>query len=228
MMRVAQEALKKHFSKPLQFQSYETLKAMIQNGQFDPELIYSETKLSRELGISRTPVRDAIQRLAQEGYLDIIPSKGFRLHRMTQKDLLNTYQIRCALEGFCAVQLAKDFESRAAARTLDYLSELLEEQQRVIDTTHSVSEFISFDWSFHEQLVAYPENETIIGLFDSIRYRIEDIAARSLQLEGRMEATLSEHTVIYENMKNGNVGRCYKAMLVHLEKPGAIIQSEMV
>ena len=55
------------FVKPLQIQAYERLKSMIIQGDFQPSLIYSETKVSQTLGISRTPVRDAIQRLAQEG-----------------------------------------------------------------------------------------------------------------------------------------------------------------
>ena len=83
--------------KPLQIQAYEQLKQMILDGHFLPDTIYSETKTSKELGVSRTPMRDAIQKLEQEGYLDVIPSKGFRLHKMTEDDLLETYQIRCAL-----------------------------------------------------------------------------------------------------------------------------------
>ena len=85
------------YQKPLQVRAYESLKDMILEGHLENGQIYSETKISQELGISRTPLRDAIQRLAQERYIDVIPSKGFRLHEMTEKDLLETFQIRCAL-----------------------------------------------------------------------------------------------------------------------------------
>jgi len=86
-------------AQPLQIRAYESLKQMILEGQFTAGEIYSETKTSKELGLSRTPMRDAIQRLSQEGYIDVIPSKGFMLHEMTRRDLEDTYQVRCALEG---------------------------------------------------------------------------------------------------------------------------------
>ncbi len=57
---------------PLNEQAYQHLQKLIIQGEFEYNKIYSETKLSRELGISRTPFRDAVHRLAQEGYIDII------------------------------------------------------------------------------------------------------------------------------------------------------------
>ena len=61
-------------SKPLQIQAYEQLKQMILDGHFLPDTIYSETMTSKELGVSRTPMRDAIQKLEQEGYTVSISS----------------------------------------------------------------------------------------------------------------------------------------------------------
>ena len=88
-------------------QAYEHLKKMITEDQLSYQEIYSETKLSRELGISRTPFRDAIHRLVQEGYIDIIPSKGFRLHQLTKKDVVETFQVRSALETYCAMEITR-------------------------------------------------------------------------------------------------------------------------
>ena len=64
---------------PLNEQAYNYLQKLILENHFSYQEVYSETKLSKELGISRTPLRDAVHRLAQEGYIDIIPSKGFML-----------------------------------------------------------------------------------------------------------------------------------------------------
>ena len=70
---------------PLNEQAYNYLQKLIMENHFSYQEVYSETKLSKELGISRTPLRDAVHRLAQEGYIDIIPSKGFMLHQMHWK-----------------------------------------------------------------------------------------------------------------------------------------------
>ena len=86
---------------PLNEQAYNYLQKLIMENHFSYQEVYSETKLSKELGISRTPLRDAVHRLAQEGYIDIIPSKGFMLHQMNRKDVNETFQVRSALETYC-------------------------------------------------------------------------------------------------------------------------------
>lgn len=213
-----------NFVLPLQLQTYETLKKMILEGKFEPGRIYSETRVSGELGISRTPMRDAIQRLAQERYLDVIPSKGFCLHQMTEQDLLETCQIRCALEGFCVVQLARDYETPRVKRVIRALEGLLRDQQEVIETSRSIPDFTQYDQEFHEQIVYSLENATVSATFDALHYQMRRQTSLSLEQEGRMEETLREHRCIVENVKIGAVGRSYEAALAHLEKPKGIIR----
>ena len=188
------------YIKPLQMQAYERLKDKIIQGRFQPGVIYSETKVSQTLGISRTPVRDAIQRLAQEGYIDVLPSKGFCLHKMTEQDLLETYQIRCALEGFCVVQLARDCQTSAARKTFEKLKELLQRQEDVLHTSHSIEEFAQYDQEFHETIVYYLKNAAFSETFDNFHYQMSRQIRLSLGQEGRMEKTLQEHRAIVENM----------------------------
>lgn len=213
------------YVKPLQVQAYDALKGMILNGAFERNVTYSETRISQMLGFSRTPVRDAIQHLAQEGYLDIIPSKGFCIHDMTNAELIRIYQIRCALEGFCAVQMAQEHETPQAKQALRKLDALMQAQENVIKTSHSIEEFVEFDHEFHRQIVTYLDNPDISSLFDSFQFQIGQMAARSLTREGRMEETLQEHRTILDTIKIGAVGRCYKAVLAHLGKPKDILQS---
>ncbi|MFT4007750.1 MAG: GntR family transcriptional regulator, partial [Lacrimispora sp.] len=63
----------------LQSQAYNTIKEQILSKSLDSEVLYSETRLARELGISRTPLREALQCLSQDGYITIIPSRGFKI-----------------------------------------------------------------------------------------------------------------------------------------------------
>lgn len=212
-----------NYIKPLQIQAYEALKTMILNGSFERGTTYSETRISQTLGFSRTPVRDAIQHLAQEGYLDILPSKGFCIHEMTDADLIRTYQICCALEGFCAVQMAQEHKTPRARQAIEKLGALLQAQENVLKGSHAIEEFVGFDKEFHRQIVVYLDNSDISRLFDQFQFQIDQIATRSLAREGRMEETLHEHRVIMDTIRIGAVGRCYKAVLVHLGKPKDII-----
>ena len=108
-------------------QAYEHLKKMITEDQLSYQEIYSETKLAKELGISRTPFRDAIHRLVQEGYIDIIPSKGFRLHQLTKQDVTETFQVRSALETYCTMEITRTHTSRKAKRLFRELRFNMEE-----------------------------------------------------------------------------------------------------
>ena len=90
----------------MQEKAYTHIKEQILSGALREEQIYSETKIAAMIGISRTPVKDALVRLSQERLVDILPSRGFRLHRMSEADIWDTYQVRTAVEGFCVVHLA--------------------------------------------------------------------------------------------------------------------------
>ncbi len=89
--------------KPLQVQAYDFIKNKILTDELQLDTMYAETKIAKEMGISRAPMRDAIQYLAQAGYIDIIPNKGFVPHQRTAADFLETFQIRCAIEGYNCV-----------------------------------------------------------------------------------------------------------------------------
>ena len=92
----------------LQDKAYDYLINKIKNGDLEADEIYSLNQMSKEIGISRTPLRDAVMKLAQERYIDVLPSKGFVLHKMTKEDMEETYQIRNAIESFCLKQLSRN------------------------------------------------------------------------------------------------------------------------
>ena len=71
----------------LQSQAYDTLKEQILSNILTPGVLYSETKISKELGISRTPMREALQCLSQDGYITIIPSRGFKIRQLSKESM---------------------------------------------------------------------------------------------------------------------------------------------
>ncbi|MEE0058412.1 MAG: GntR family transcriptional regulator [[Bacteroides] pectinophilus] len=93
----------------------------------------SEAKLSKELGISRTPMREALQCLSQDGYITVVPSKGFRIRQLNQKDMKETIQIRCAIEGFCTQCLAADVNTARGQKTIRELGNILDLQRHAVE-----------------------------------------------------------------------------------------------
>ena len=106
---------------PLQIQAYDYLKEMILSGKLEPDVLYSETRLSAQIGISRTPMREALRCLSQDGYITVVPSKGFMLRSLTGQDMEESIQIRCAIEGFCVQVIAAEAGTKKGRKLLGEL-----------------------------------------------------------------------------------------------------------
>ncbi|MGN0157747.1 MAG: GntR family transcriptional regulator [Brotaphodocola sp.] len=219
---------------PLQIQAYEYLKEMILTGKLEPNLLYSETKMSSEIGISRTPMREAIQCLSQDGYITVVPSKGFMLRQLNEKDMVETIQIRCAIEGFCAQMAAAEIESKKGQKLLTDLKKLLERQEKVLFSVNgpcaenirngnwnknSMNQFMDYDHKYHLALIDYVGNEEFQHTFQRLMYLIQLTTAGALAVPGRTEDTLREHKLIFEYLSEGKGDEAYKLMMVHLMMP---------
>ncbi|MBC5743266.1 GntR family transcriptional regulator [Lachnospiraceae bacterium MD308] len=207
---------------PLNKQAFLHLKNMIINNELSYLEIYSETKLSKELGISRTPFRDAIHRLAQEGYIDIIPSKGFRIHKLTKQDVDETFQVRSALECYCTFQIAKESHTRKAKRLFKELDWIMEELTEILNTTQSIGDFCEYDFQFHNKIIDYLQNEQFTSVFSAFMYRMRKLAELSLAHKGRMQDTYDEHMAILTAMKDGDTVHIYEITLKHMDTPRGI------
>lgn len=205
--------------KVLQIQAYEYIKGRILDGTLTFNRVYSETGLAQEIGISRTPVRDAIHLLYQEGLVDIIPSKGFSLHKLTEQDVMETYEIRSAIEGYCARKLALERSSKPAGKLLLELRASMEKLQAIFKMDPDVELFADEDQNFHYLLVSHSGNEAFSDIFSQYMYRIKKLACYSLTKEGRMEQALEEHREIFDAINRGDGQGAYDATLRHMRTP---------
>lgn len=210
------------------------MKEMILTGKLEPNALYSETKMSAEIGVSRTPMREAIQCLSQDGYITVVPSKGFMLRNLNEKDMLETIQIRCAIEGFCAQMAAAEIESKKGQKLLVELSKLLERQEKVLlapsgpseDNIRSgswnktsMNQFMDYDHKFHLALINYAGNEEFQHTFQRLMYLIHLTTVGALAVPGRTEDTLREHKLIFRYLEDGSGEEVYKLLMVHLMMP---------
>ena len=201
---------------PLQLQAYDILKERILSDQLEHGVFYSLTKIAKELGISRTPAKDAITRLSNEKYIDIFPSKGFCLHELSKEDISNTYQIRTAFECYAAYDLSSSASSRAKAliQTLNSLADRMEE---AISKNRPVNELLELDSDFHYTLVLYLDNPEILELFASYLYNLRTIASKTFAQEGRPSDACKEHRRIIEAIESGRSFDAYEAVRHHLD-----------
>ena len=203
----------------LQLEAYNYIKNLILTDQLDVDKMYSETKLSKEIGVSRTPMREALQCLSQDGYITIFPSKGFQIRQLNQKDMRETIQIRCAIEGFCTHAIASEIETKKAQRTLKELGKILELQNEALNENDDYESFIKYDHEFHLLLVSYINNEEVDHIFQRLMYLIRLTSKSALEVQGRTEGTVHEHNQFFEYLKNGNGDAAYSILIKHLMKP---------
>jgi DNA-binding GntR family transcriptional regulator len=184
-------------------------------GEFIKGTIYSETKIADSIGISRTPLRDALQKISHEGLIDIMPSKGFFLHQLTRKDLFEICQLRCAIEGYSARLISSQLDTALAKKTICVLSDLLVRQRELNESNPVVLDLVEVDYKFHIQIVSYPQNETFMQLYSNNMYRMRMVTIEGQELEWRRKSSLAEHTELVKSINTGDGDAVYRSVLHH-------------
>ncbi|GAA0281827.1 GntR family transcriptional regulator [Muricomes sp. OA1] len=202
--------------------AYNHLKKLITTQQLSADKIYSETKLANSLGISRTPFHHAMLRLVQEGYIDILPSKGFCIHQLTNQEIIETIQTRLALEAYSATIITSHYTQPKAKELFKILHQKTDFMLSIYNTTQSVAEFLDHDFSFHLEIIKYIENEEFILLFNKYLYRMLKLATLSFARPGRMLQAYKEHISILETMEKGDIEHIYAITLKHKNIPDKI------
>lgn len=198
----------------LQEQAYQYLRRKILADELEQDQIYSESQIARILNCSRTPVKDALTRLSHAKYVDIIPSKGFQVHKMTKEDLTSTFQTRVAVESYCALSIMEHIHSENGRTTQNRLQELLKVQAAAAQNG-DVSAFWIADIDFHRTIMFFPENPDFAELYELHAYRIEEPARHSLQEPDRCWEALHEHKAIVNAIETENIRECYLTVLQH-------------
>ena len=213
----------------LQEEAYAHIKEQIVTGSLAEDQIYSETKLAAAIGISRTPVKDALVRLSQERLIDILPSRGFRLHHMSQADVWETYQLRTAVEGFCALHLAHRKETDHGAALLEALEASVARMEAQGEQT-DLEEYWAEDFAFHRLLVEFSGNQEFLQLFESYHYRMSVIAKESFHSPNRRAVAREEHQAIVDAIRRSS-GRddleAYAAVRRHMEASRDLVLREV-
>lgn len=203
----------------LQLQAYDYIKERILSGELAQGTLYSETRLSAEIGISRTPMREALQCLSQDGYITIVPSKGFMIRQLNEKDMQESIQVRCAIEGYCTYVISSEIHTEKGQQLLKELSEILQKMRESLNCNDDYSTFIHYDHQFHLLLVNYLHNDEFNQIFQRLMYLIKLTSQSALSVEGRAFGTLKEHQDFYDALQAGDIHAACNLIFSHLNMP---------
>lgn len=198
--------------KPLRDLVLEAIREAIINGSLQPRERLMEIQLAEELGVSRTPVREALRKLELEGFIVMIPRKGAYVSDLTMKDIADVFEIRAALEGLAAALAAE----RITEEELEEMERLLVEKGEAINQ-NDIDKLVEVDTKFHETMYKASRNERLTGIISNLREQIQRFRLTSLSVPGRKNDSLVEHRGIVEAIQARDIQLAKQLAQEHIE-----------
>lgn len=198
--------------KPLREVVIENIRDAILSGDFPAGMRLTELQLADEMGVSRTPIREAIRNLEQEGLVVMIPRRGAYVADVSIHDINEVYEIRTALETLAAGLAAERIED----------SEIEEMDKYLIATRTYVSrldyaKIVEMDTAFHDVIYKASRNKRCMNIISTLRQQITSIRERSMPYPGRLDQMLLEHRAIVDAIAQRDVEKAQMAVKTHME-----------
>jgi DNA-binding GntR family transcriptional regulator len=203
--------------------AYDAIRNSILSGQWKIGEIYNEKSIAADLGVSRTPAREALLELASQGFVVFLPRRGLMVNRFSRRDVDEIFELRKAIELAAVERAAK------ASPPFDLLE--IEEsilQQRKAAKQKEYDAFLEADRLFHTRFSELTNNRRLIAILENLRDMIHLMGSKALSLEGRALEVIEEHQAIFEAVKRGDHQEACRAMAHHLDQSKeAVEESEL-
>lgn len=191
--------------------AYEKIKGLLVAGELKQDTIYSANQFAEMLGVSRTPVREALLQLTAEGFLISIQGRGFKIKEFSVKEIRDFFETRLMIETYIIERLTENVSPDDIRSLEDSLSQMKE-----CDAKNDRYGFLEADKAFHMKLVHRHENLLLESIMENIRNLISILGRKALTSSGRTEEVLKEHKKIIEGLRNGDAKKAAAAMRHHL------------
>jgi len=191
---------------------YEQLKAMSVSFELKPGERLNEGELAKRLGVSRTPLREALNRLNTEGFLRFTPGKGFFCRELDAHEIFDLYELRKSIE-VASVRLAV---KRAKDEDIDALFAFLDATGPDPGDRSSV-ELVELDETFHERLMAMSANAEMLRVLRNVNARIRFVRWIDMDRINRAN-TQAEHRAVLHALKARDEGTCVYVLERHIDR----------
>jgi DNA-binding GntR family transcriptional regulator len=198
--------------------AYRKLKEMAASFEFKPDERLNESAISAQLSISRTPLREALNRLAAEGFLTFKRGQGFHCRSLNPAEIMDLYEARAAIESEAARLAARRADPGDVARLRDFL----EQSKDRYTSGVSPVELVRLDEAFHRRVAVMSGNGELVRLLDNAAARIHYIRVIDLQLlserDGAPAITTQPHARILEAVAAGDEEGAAREMSRHISR----------
>ncbi|MFX0560729.1 GntR family transcriptional regulator [Tepidibacillus infernus] len=201
---------------PLYEQAYNQLKQNIMSGLYKPGERLTDLRLTEDLGFSRTPIREALKQLINEGLLVNEPNKGVSVFNPVLEDIAEVYALRASVEG-TAAGLAALNEKRK--QYLYYMMELIELSE-IAEKNQDIKVLTESNIKFHDYILKASGSKQLFYMLEPLRAKGLLIRSSSLSNKRHSEVSISEHRQIFEMIKNGDSKRAEEFIRNHILSAG--------
>jgi DNA-binding GntR family transcriptional regulator len=191
---------------------YRVLKESIIKGFLEPGTKLLENKIAEKMQVSRTPVREAMQKLVAEGFVKTTPNQTMVVTEVSPEDVKEVLQIRGVLEGLAARIAAKKINKQE----IDELESVVTQMSLHI-TRENLSSYCKVDDEFHDLILNICGNKWIIQIRDNLGSFIYRFRLKSLCVAGRLKCCFEEHRKIMESLKKHNSEEADRLSQIHME-----------
>lgn len=195
----------------LRIRVFNAIENAILNEEYKDGDSLNELKLSAELGVSRTPVREALMQLELEGLVKNIPNKGAVVVGVSEKDIEDIYEIRIRIEGFAA-RLCTEKITEEELKALEKITDL----QEFYLFKNDVEQIWKLDGDFHKIIYDASRSRPLRFMLTNFHNYIKRARVLSVQTEGRAEKTVAEHRAILEAIRSGDAALAEKLTAEHI------------
>lgn len=190
---------------------YRYIKEAIIARKLLPGAMIYERNIALELGVSRSPVREALQSLQDEGWLTVMPRKGSVVNPLSPVEIEEVLQIRTII-ATASLYIASQ---RMGAKDTAYLHSLIARQEKAA-AANDRHTFLEMDMEFHLTLVRLTGNRRLVGLAGNLLDSFRRIAAEAMQKVGFSSPSASDHKAIMEALARGDAEEARNIMSVHI------------
>jgi len=190
---------------------YRVLKTEIVKGFLEPGTKLLENKIAEEMHVSRTPVREAMQKLVAEGFVKTTPNQTMVVTEVFPEDVKEVLQVRGVLEGLAARIVAKKINRQE----IDELENIVAQMSLHV-SKENLSSYCKVDDEFHDLILNICGNKWIIQIRDNLGSFIYRFRIKSLSVPGRLKHSLEEHQAIMESLKKHNSAEADRLSQVHM------------
>lgn len=179
----------------------------------------SDLRLSSELGVSRTPIREALLQLVQDGIVDAAPNRGFFVATISSRDVEEIFDLRAALETFALRKIAQTdhmADYKHALAELEHVERLIHFAKTEQEREDAAEAFLKTDRGFHSWLVEQAGNSRLTSIVKSLWTQVAIYQQFGAELPGWLEIALEQHRAIIEHLLDGETQAAEQALTSHI------------